>query len=180
MLILLLQNNTSEPSQELTPPTGAGKTHTMLGMDSEPGIYLQTLTDLFQAIEETRDHMDYSVSMSYLEVNLPICLHCLVCKMCVITRDTSVCVRHQPCIIPCAGSLCKASGPVSPATQAWWCGSPYKGLFSPNLLCSNLSVPLQIYNEVIQDLLNPSSGFLDLREDSRGSIQSASITEISP
>lgn len=43
----------------------------MLGMDSEPGIYLQTLTDLFRAIEETRD-TEYSVSMSYLEVSLPL------------------------------------------------------------------------------------------------------------
>lgn len=42
----------------------------MLGMDSEPGIYLQTLTDLFRAIEETRD-TEYSVSMSYLEVSPP-------------------------------------------------------------------------------------------------------------
>ncbi|XP_054351614.1 kinesin-like protein KIF19 [Pongo pygmaeus] len=82
---------------------GAGKTHTMLGVDAEPGIYLQTLTDLFQAIEETQDTTDYSVSMSYL----------------------------------------------------------------------------QIYNEVIRDLLNPSSEFLDLREDSRGSIQIAGITEVS-
>ncbi|XP_065775318.1 kinesin-like protein KIF19 [Muntiacus reevesi] len=84
-------------------PSGAGKTHTMLGMDTEPGIYLQMLSDLFQAIEETRDNMDCSVSMSYLE----------------------------------------------------------------------------IYNEVIRDLLSPSSGFLDLREDSRGSIQIAGITEVS-
>lgn len=37
----------------------------------------------------------------------------------------------------------------------------------------------QIYNEVIRDLLNPSSGFLDLREDPRGSIQIAGITEVS-
>ncbi|MBZ3881845.1 Eukaryotic translation initiation factor 3 subunit B [Sciurus carolinensis] len=37
----------------------------------------------------------------------------------------------------------------------------------------------QIYNEVIRDLLNPSSGFLELREDSRGSIQIAGITEVS-
>ncbi|XP_044534791.1 kinesin-like protein KIF19 [Gracilinanus agilis] len=84
-------------------PSGAGKTYTMLGMDSEPGIYLQTLNDLFQAIEETSDDMEYTVSMSYLE----------------------------------------------------------------------------IYNEVIRDLLNPSLGFLELREDSKGSIQIAGITEVS-
>ncbi|KAL6094598.1 kif19 [Pungitius sinensis] len=38
---------------------------------------------------------------------------------------------------------------------------------------------LEIYNEVIRDLLNPSSGFLDLREDSKGVIQVAGITEVS-
>nr|XP_044603389.1 LOW QUALITY PROTEIN: kinesin-like protein KIF19 [Equus asinus] len=84
-------------------PSGAGKTHTMLGTDTEPGIYLRTLADLFQAIEESRDSADCRVSMSYLE----------------------------------------------------------------------------IYNEVIRDLLNPASGFLELREDSRGSIQIAGITEVS-
>ncbi|KAG7491242.1 hypothetical protein MATL_G00000970 [Megalops atlanticus] len=84
-------------------PTGCGKTYTMLGTDREPGIYVRTLNDLFHAIEETSDDMQYSVSMSYLE----------------------------------------------------------------------------IYNEMIRDLLNPSSGFLDLREDSKGEIQVAGITEVS-
>uniref|UniRef100_A0A8C1XBK8 Kinesin-like protein n=1 Tax=Cyprinus carpio TaxID=7962 RepID=A0A8C1XBK8_CYPCA len=84
-------------------PTGCGKTYTMLGTDREPGIYVRTLNDLFKAIEETSDDMQYSVSMSYLE----------------------------------------------------------------------------IYNEMIRDLLNPSSGFLDLREDSKGEIQVAGITEVS-
>ncbi|GCC37763.1 hypothetical protein chiPu_0016270 [Chiloscyllium punctatum] len=84
-------------------PTGAGKTYTMLGTDYEPGIYLRTLNDLFKCIEETSDDMEYTVSMSYLE----------------------------------------------------------------------------IYNEMIRDLLNPSSGFLDLREDSKGGIQIAGITEVS-
>ncbi|XP_015277559.1 PREDICTED: kinesin-like protein KIF19 [Gekko japonicus] len=37
----------------------------------------------------------------------------------------------------------------------------------------------EIYNEVIRDLLNPSSGFLELREDSKGSIQIAGIMEVS-
>uniref|UniRef100_A0A8C4SID6 Kinesin-like protein KIF19 n=1 Tax=Erpetoichthys calabaricus TaxID=27687 RepID=A0A8C4SID6_ERPCA len=84
-------------------PTGAGKTYTMLGIDSEPGIYVRTLNDLFNSIEASSDHMAYDVSMSYLE----------------------------------------------------------------------------IYNEVIRDLLNPASGFLDLREDAKGGIQIAGITEVS-
>ncbi|CAM5143009.1 unnamed protein product [Eretmochelys imbricata] len=84
-------------------PTGAGKTYTVLGTDCDPGIYIRTLNDLSKAIEATSDNMDYTVSMSYLE----------------------------------------------------------------------------IYNKVIRDLLNPSTGFLDLREDARGSIQIAGITEVS-
>ncbi|MEE6525158.1 hypothetical protein FKM82_024988, partial [Ascaphus truei] len=48
-------------------PTGCGKTYTMLGTDREPGIYIRTLNDLFKAIEETSDDMEYEVSMSYLE-----------------------------------------------------------------------------------------------------------------
>eukprot|EP00074_Homo_sapiens_P100188 XP_016879644.1 kinesin-like protein KIF19 isoform X8 [Homo sapiens] len=84
-------------------PTGCGKTYTMLGTDQEPGIYVQTLNDLFRAIEETSNDMEYEVSMSYLE----------------------------------------------------------------------------IYNEMIRDLLNPSLGYLELREDSKGVIQVAGITEVS-
>ena len=38
---------------------------------------------------------------------------------------------------------------------------------------------LEIYNEHIRDLLNPESGHLDLREDSKGrNIQVAGLTEI--
>ncbi|XP_069808660.1 kinesin-like protein KIF19 isoform X4 [Dendropsophus ebraccatus] len=84
-------------------PTGCGKTYTMLGTDREPGIYIRTLNDLFKAIEETSDDMEYEVLMSYLE----------------------------------------------------------------------------IYNEMIRDLLNPALGYLDLREDSKGVIQVAGITEVS-
>ncbi|NWS98151.1 KIF19 protein, partial [Mionectes macconnelli] len=84
-------------------PTGTGKTYTMLGTDSEPGIYIRALDDLFKGLGATAGEVDYTVSMSYLE----------------------------------------------------------------------------IYNEVIRDLLNPSSGFLDLREDSKGSTQIAGITEVS-
>nr|XP_034798710.1 kinesin-like protein KIF19 isoform X3 [Pan paniscus] len=49
-------------------PTGCGKTYTMLGTDQEPGIYVRTLNDLFRAIEETSNDMEYEVSMSYLEI----------------------------------------------------------------------------------------------------------------
>ncbi|TRY81504.1 hypothetical protein DNTS_009913, partial [Danionella cerebrum] len=84
-------------------PTGAGKTYTMLGLDSEPGIYIRTLNDLFRAIESCTDDLDCSVYMSYIE----------------------------------------------------------------------------IYNEMIRDLLNPSSGYLELREDGKGEIRIAGITEFS-
>eukprot|EP00057_Strongylocentrotus_purpuratus_P001137 XP_001194601.2 PREDICTED: kinesin-like protein KIF19 [Strongylocentrotus purpuratus] len=38
---------------------------------------------------------------------------------------------------------------------------------------------LEIYNEMIRDLLYPSSGFLDLREDASGNVQVAGIQQIS-
>ncbi|XDV14684.1 hypothetical protein PO909_014897 [Leuciscus waleckii] len=84
-------------------PTGAGKTYTMLGLDSEPGIYIRTLNDLFTAIEDSTEDLNCSVYMSYIE----------------------------------------------------------------------------IYNEMIRDLLNPSSGYLELREDAKGKIRIAGITEFS-
>nr|XP_023029277.1 kinesin-like protein KIF19 [Leptinotarsa decemlineata] len=83
-------------------PTGAGKTHTMVGDRSQPGIMIRALNDLFEAVKDKED--EYSVTMSYLE----------------------------------------------------------------------------IYNEQIRDLLNPQSGYLELREDSKGrNIQVAGLSEIS-
>nr|CAH7728393.1 unnamed protein product [Callosobruchus chinensis] len=83
-------------------PTGAGKTHTMVGDPNQPGIMVRALNDLFEAVKDKED--EYSVSMSYLE----------------------------------------------------------------------------IYNEQIRDLLNPQSGYLELREDARGkSIQVAGLSEVS-
>ncbi|CAG9767190.1 unnamed protein product [Ceutorhynchus assimilis] len=83
-------------------PTGAGKTHTMVGDRNHPGIMIRALNDLFEVVKDKEE--EYSVTMSYLE----------------------------------------------------------------------------LYNENIRDLLNPSSGYLELREDSRGrSIHVAGLTEIS-
>ncbi|KAJ8929813.1 hypothetical protein NQ314_017410 [Rhamnusium bicolor] len=83
-------------------PTGAGKTHTMVGDRTQPGIMIRALNDLFEAVKDNED--EYTVTMSYLE----------------------------------------------------------------------------IYNEQIRDLLNPASGYLELREDSRGrNIQVAGLSEIS-
>ncbi|XP_058140641.1 kinesin-like protein KIF19 isoform X3 [Dasypus novemcinctus] len=38
---------------------------------------------------------------------------------------------------------------------------------------------LEIYNEMIRDLLNPALGYLELREDAKGAVQVAGITEVS-
>lgn len=39
---------------------------------------------------------------------------------------------------------------------------------------------LEIYNENIRDLLNPSSGYLDLRDDTRArNVQVSGLTEVS-
>ena len=36
---------------------------------------------------------------------------------------------------------------------------------------------LEIYNELIRDLLCPSTGFLELREDAKGGVQVAGLSE---
>nr|XP_022906683.1 kinesin-like protein KIF19 isoform X2 [Onthophagus taurus] len=82
--------------------TGAGKTHTMVGDQTQPGIMIRALNDIFHTVKTKES--EFSVTMSYLE----------------------------------------------------------------------------LYNEQIRDLLNPSTGYLELREDSRGrNIQVAGLSEIS-
>ena len=36
----------------------------------------------------------------------------------------------------------------------------------------------QIYNETIRDLLNPAAGYLELREDSKGTAVVTGVTEV--
>ena len=53
-----------------------------------------------------------------------------------------------------------------------------KALVTFTLNFNDLELRFQIYNEMIRDLLNPSAGILDLREDSKGGIQVAGLTEL--
>lgn len=48
--------------------TGAGKTFTMVGTESAPGVMVLTLQELFSAMKATEDEKRYSVRISYLEV----------------------------------------------------------------------------------------------------------------
>lgn len=82
--------------------TGSGKTHTMLGTESDPGIYVRALDDVFAVVRNTQDEGLSHVSISYLE----------------------------------------------------------------------------IYNEMVRDLLNPSSGYLEMREDPRGAVQVSGLSEV--
>ncbi|XP_060067910.1 kinesin-like protein KIF22-B [Ylistrum balloti] len=54
-------------------PTGAGKTHTMLGSPSNPGVIPRVINGVFQKISEEKkackgDQWKYNVSFSYLEI----------------------------------------------------------------------------------------------------------------
>ncbi|XP_023666294.1 kinesin-like protein KIF18A isoform X2 [Paramormyrops kingsleyae] len=48
--------------------TGAGKTHTMLGNDSDPGVMYLTMKELFSRIDQVRDEKVFDLAFSYLEV----------------------------------------------------------------------------------------------------------------
>ncbi|KAG6911740.1 hypothetical protein DXG01_007990 [Tephrocybe rancida] len=48
--------------------TGCGKTHTISGTESDPGIIYLTMADLFQRIEDRRDDWDVQVMVTFLEI----------------------------------------------------------------------------------------------------------------
>ncbi|RDB23217.1 Kinesin-like protein 6 [Hypsizygus marmoreus] len=48
--------------------TGCGKTHTISGTESDPGIIYLTMADLFQRIEDRRDEWDVEVMVTFLEI----------------------------------------------------------------------------------------------------------------
>uniref|UniRef100_A0A672RN04 Kinesin-like protein KIF22 n=1 Tax=Sinocyclocheilus grahami TaxID=75366 RepID=A0A672RN04_SINGR len=52
-------------------PTGAGKTHTMLGSQEQPGVITRAVKEVFKLVkaqEKDLDGWEYSVGMSYLEI----------------------------------------------------------------------------------------------------------------
>lgn len=52
-------------------PTGAGKTHTMLGTQEQPGVIPRAVREVFQLVraqEKAGDDWDYTIGMSYLEI----------------------------------------------------------------------------------------------------------------
>uniref|UniRef100_A0A672ZRE1 Kinesin-like protein n=1 Tax=Sphaeramia orbicularis TaxID=375764 RepID=A0A672ZRE1_9TELE len=48
--------------------TGAGKTHTMLGSQNDPGVMYRTMKELFQRMEDVKEEKEFAVAFSYLEV----------------------------------------------------------------------------------------------------------------
>lgn len=50
--------------------TSAGKTHTMLGSPTQPGVIFLTMMELYKKIYEKTDEFTCDVSVSYLEVTL--------------------------------------------------------------------------------------------------------------
>ncbi|KAG8038173.1 hypothetical protein G9C98_006498 [Cotesia typhae] len=48
--------------------TGAGKTHTMLGKDHDPGITYRTMAELFNQIETQSELRDFNLGVTYLEI----------------------------------------------------------------------------------------------------------------
>ncbi|KAG6880424.1 hypothetical protein C0992_000026 [Termitomyces sp. T32_za158] len=48
--------------------TGCGKTHTISGTESSPGIIYLTMADLFQRIEDRKDDWDVEVMVTFLEI----------------------------------------------------------------------------------------------------------------
>ena len=48
--------------------TGAGKTYTMLGTEDNPGIMMNSIEELFWAIEVYSAEREYKLKLSYVEV----------------------------------------------------------------------------------------------------------------
>lgn len=50
--------------------TGAGKTHTMLGSQNDPGVMYRTMKELFKRMDDAKEEKEFAVAFSYLEVSI--------------------------------------------------------------------------------------------------------------
>lgn len=50
--------------------TGSGKTYTMAGTNSDPGIMIRALSHIFHVAEKNNSETDFHMSLSYAEVHL--------------------------------------------------------------------------------------------------------------
>lgn len=48
--------------------TGAGKTHTMLGKEEEPGITYLTMVELFAQMDKFKEEREFNLGVTYLEI----------------------------------------------------------------------------------------------------------------
>ncbi|XP_043956708.1 kinesin-like protein KIF18A [Gambusia affinis] len=48
--------------------TGAGKTHTMLGSQNDPGVMYRTMKELFKRMDDAKEEKEFTLAFSYLEV----------------------------------------------------------------------------------------------------------------
>lgn len=48
--------------------TGSGKTYTMVGDDKNPGLYFNSVDEIYGIIKSNRSHIDYDVSVSVIEI----------------------------------------------------------------------------------------------------------------
>lgn len=48
--------------------TGSGKTYTMVGDDKNPGLYFNSVDEIYSIIKNKNTHIDYDVSVSVIEI----------------------------------------------------------------------------------------------------------------
>lgn len=76
--------------------TGAGKTHTMLGTEQQPGIILRTVGDLFRVVEWKKDEAQRVVASSApgdSRANAECTAGC-VCSRCCVLQDCEISVSY--------------------------------------------------------------------------------------
>lgn len=64
--------------------TGAGKTHTMLGSQDDPGVMYLTMKELYTRMDQMKDEKVFELAFSYLEVREHTHMHTLIQYACAL------------------------------------------------------------------------------------------------